>query len=423
MRGSLRYHLGQVKEAMDRRLILSCGIAVFLCGCNHAAPPEFPNWLSHVQPRTIMVDPNNAYLGYVAAADEAERTGGKYLDKVSFTPGQKEMAMKLTEGALQKLVAASSKKCDFAFSPVGPFDAAPHQKGWRIIGRDLVWKIENAIFAEDYSQAVQYANVATKFGFDLTGGGATDASLGLAIVDEARKAVAPALSRMGAGQLGQLAEGTKRALETAPPMKVVIDNEKQNMLEAVQFVQDSYRSRNFDDIEKNLGSDIHNAVQYLKDIERKDSTKRPEYFQSLSSEAEGEISWMQSIADLPVAQRDKFPEPKYKGERPWRKFSRSFFYTLRPLILIHDEALARTRLLILEASVLQQVKAGQQAPKDLSAFPDPMRIDPYSGQPFVYRTDGNDYRVYSVGTDLRDDGGDTDWDTFSTPDLRLETGA
>jgi hypothetical protein len=90
---------------------------------------------------------------------------------------------------------------------------------------------------------------------------------------------------------------------------------------------------------------------------------------------------------------------------------------------MEDSTLARTRLLIIEATILQKVKSGDSAPKDLSEFPAPIRTDPYSGDQFIYRADGKDYRVYSVGADFRDDGGETDWDTYSTPDLKLERGS
>ena len=32
-------------------------------------------------------------------------------------------------------------------------------------------------------------------------------------------------------------------------------------------------------------------------------------------------------------------------------------------------------------------------------------VDPFSGNPLIYRADGDDFILYSVGTDLKDDGG------------------
>lgn len=404
---------------MDRRSIVLFLIALACVGCHGGPPPEFPDWVSRFASPAQHADSSNAFSDYVRAADQAEKDGGRYLDMVSFYPGQREKAEELTAGALNLLVSTSSRKCDFEFSPVSPFAAPPHQRGWRILGRDLVWRIQEAVRAQDYDKAVYNAVIATKFGYDISGGGATDASLGLAIVDEARQAIAPSLGNMGAGQLGSLADGITKALESKPPLSVTIEHEHQNMLEGVQTIQDAYRANDFENVLKNLGGDCHTPVEFLQDLHRKDTTKRPEYFQSFASEADEDVKYMETLAALPVAQRSTVPAPKLKPDRPWRKFAKHFFSSLPPLLQMNDATLARTRLLILEASILRQVKATGSAPKDLSDFAQDLRTDPYSGVNFVYGSDGADYHVYSVGENLQDDGGDTD-ETFSQPDLKLE---
>jgi len=357
----------------------------------------------------------------VKAADEAEKTGGKYLDMVSFFPAQRKKAMDDTAGAVRLAVEGTGHKCDFAFTPLSPFAAPPHQRGWRLIGRDLVWRIEDAVRAADYGAAVQNANLATKFGFDISGGCATDASLGLAIVDNARQAIAPALDHMDAGQLASLSEGIKRALQSEPTLSTTIDHEHECMLLGVQAVQDAYRANNFDVLMKQLGPDTRSAVDFLDDLHRKDNSKRPQYFQDFAAEADAEQKWSESIADIPVAQRAAHPEPRFKGDRPYKKFAKQFFNSVKPLVELHDATLARTRLLILEASILSQIKRDGAAPKDLTGLDASLITDPYSGKPFIYGADGKDYHVYSVGSDFRDDGGETD-ETFSQPDLRLEKG-
>ncbi|HZH97573.1 MAG TPA: hypothetical protein VEX38_01265, partial [Fimbriimonadaceae bacterium] len=122
-----------------------------------------------------------------------------------------------------------------------------------------------------------------------------------------------------------------------------------------------------------------------------------------------------------ASERSSVPEAKPLAERPWRRFSKHFFMTLRPLLVLNDATVARTRLLILEAAILKDVRLERRAPKDLSAFGPEIKTDPYSGQPFVYRADGADYRLHSVGENAIDDAGDTD-ESFSSPDLVLEKG-
>ncbi len=403
---------------MDRRAIFFICVTGAVCaGCHHGPPPPFPNWVGTLSQEHT--DASSTFSQYVRAADEAESQGRRYLQMVSFYPGQKSNAMKASENAVGTVESATSGKCDFDFKPTSPFEAPPHQQGWRLIGRDLVWKIQDNIKSANYDGAVNAAVVATKFGFDISGGGATDASLGLAVADDARRAVAPALNMMTPTQLGNLAGGIERALDTKPSPSQIIDHEHQNMLECVQVVQDDYRAHRYDDLALNLGPDSRSAVEFLKELEHKDSTKRPDYFRGFAGEADSLANWMKSVADLPGVDRQDKPAPKFPGDRPWKKFSMEFFSGLQPLLVMNDQTIARTRLLILESQILQQIKSKGAAPKDLAQFPDSLKTDPYSGKPFVYGADGTDFHVYSVGADYRDDGGETD-ETYTQPDLKLE---
>jgi hypothetical protein len=400
---------------------MGAAFAVVLClsGCHHGPTPEFPDWVGRYMQQEPARDGTNAYTGYAHAAEEAEANGRKYLDMVSFYPAQRASAMKLTEGALATLKAAASEKCSFDFQPGNPFKAPSHQRGWRLLGRDLVWKIQEAIQVNDFGTAVENANLATKFGFDISGGGATDASLGLAIANEARQAIAPAMDRMDAAQLGSLAEGTTRALDSKPDLSETIEHEHENMLESVQVIQDAYRNESLDVLRQNLGPDARSSVEFLDELHRKDYSKRPQYFADFAAEADSEANWMKSVSDKPAIDRVSTPEPKFSSERPWKKFSKELFSSLKPLLTMNDATLARTRLLILESLILQQVKTSGSAPKDLSQFAESLKTDPYTGKPFIYGSDGADYHVYSVGEDFRDDGGETD-ETFTQPDLKLE---
>jgi hypothetical protein len=380
-------------------------------------PPEFPIWVSQNSPQPQ--ESGSVFEQYVRAADQAESAGHKYLQMVSFYPGQRMGAMKASESAVGIVDSASSGKCDFDFLPTSPFQAPKNQQGWRLIGRDLVWKIQDNLKLAKYDEAVSATVTATKFGFDISGGGATDASLGFAIADEARKAMAPALNRLSPGQLAGLAAGIERALDAKPSLSQVVDHEHENMLECVQVVQDDYRDRRFDDLSVNLGPDSRGAVEYLKELSHKDTTQRPAYFIGFAAEADTLANWMKSVAELPGVDRQTKPEPKFSSERPWKKLSKEFFSSLKPLLQMSDQTVARTRLLILESLILQQVKANGVAPSNLSAFADSLKTDPYSGKPFVYGADGTDYHVYSVGADFRDDGGETD-ETYTQPDLKLE---
>lgn len=283
----------------------------------------------------------------------------------------------------------------------------------------MLWKVQDALAEERWDDAVRGAVLSMRFGFHLTQGGATDASLGLAVVNEVRQALGPDLDQMPPATLNHLATQVGALLEHAPGLEPMIANERLQMLEAVQFVQDGYRDHTLGELETKLGSDVKNAVEYLEAMRGKDREERPGYFQGFAREAEAHVEWLRRRAALPAAEREEVGEAATVEERPWRRLAKQFFLAADPLLEVHDATLARTRLLCLEAQILRAVKTSGNAPVDLSQFREDLRIDPYSGRPFVYRASRGVYSLYSVGPDFEDDGGDTD-ESFTTPDLRLE---
>ncbi len=182
---------------------------------------------------------------------------------------------------VKAVMAAAGKPCDFQFVPHKPFQAVPFQAGWRLIGRAIEWQVEDGCQAADFDKAVRAAVAGTRFGFDLTGGGATDVSLGLSIADDVRKAIAPYLPKMSPAQLDTLAQGLKAALTSKPPISKTIGNERQNMLTAIQFLQDSLKSGDLKVVQKNLGTDVDEAVKYLGSL-RDNAHKRSAYFDDLA---------------------------------------------------------------------------------------------------------------------------------------------
>jgi len=120
-----------------------------------------------------------------------------------------------------------------------------------------------------------------------------------------------------------------------------------------------------------------------------------------------------------LKERQALSAPAPARQRPWKRFAMAFFGIGKPILAMNDATCARTQLLILECVLMSRAKSDGRTPDDLRGFTRSLTIDPYSGQPFVYRTDGKSYRLYSVGSDLVDDNGDTD-ESFSKPDLTLE---
>lgn len=390
--------------------------AILLSGCRGSEPPAYPVWSVQQSSPVSQPGSHNGFALYVQAAQSAETVDQRYLTKTSFTPDPRRLALKSIEKALDSVVSGAKKQCQFEFVPTPPFQAPPFQKGWRLLGRGLVWKIEDACEAGDYDKAIRYLTVATKFGFDLCGGGATDASLGLAIADDARKAFVPYMGKLQNAQLIKLANGLSYALKNKPPMETTIANEERNMMAAIQYIQECYRSQKTDELLQNLGIWVKPATKYLEEMRRKDREKRPAYFNGLAEDAKGEIALCTKLSAEPAELRKL---PKNDNKEPWWRFNVAFFRTLRPLLDMNDITLARTRLFILQATLQPYARVGKAVPQKLEKVSQLAFVDPFTGRPFVYRAEGSDFDVYSVGSNFSDDGGETD-DAYLAPDLRTE---
>lgn len=188
------------------------------------------------------------------------------------------------------------------------------------------------------------------------------------------------------------------------------------MMYFVQWIQDSYRKKEWSELEKSMYKDGREAIDFLKGL---DAEQAPTYFASMAKEAETITTDLVRDAELTLPARapvdwDKLPD------RPWKRFSKHFFRFAETLLAIGDEFDARTRLFVLNSRVIAVVKRNGAAPKSLpgEAW---LKSDPYSKSEFVYRATGSDFILYSVGQDMRDDGGDTD-EAGLRPDLKLDDG-
>ena len=197
----------------------------------------------------------------------------------------------------------------------------------------------------------------------------------------------------------------------------VIPNEKEQMKQAVQFLQDEYQKKNWEMLKEQLGAECRDAVTYLEQLSEKDGAERANYFQSFANEIETEEKTIQDSFLLTPTQRVELHVPK--GERPWKRFSKAFFRTMRPLLIGSDRTKTRTQLLVLECRIRAISGRTRKVPENLNAFPKNLRTDPYSGNDFSYEAFESEFELYSVGQDQRDSGGKTD-EEFLAPDLRIE---
>src|SRR5687767_14705881 len=129
-------------------------LLITVAGCRQHTSLPFNQWVEPVTPYAPTNSSDNAYDAYALAAADVEAKCGKYLDRNFYTPAMKQQCLALMSDALAKLSTASGRKCLFQFRPHKPGERPLYQKGWRLLGRALVWQIEQAVIDANYPVAV-----------------------------------------------------------------------------------------------------------------------------------------------------------------------------------------------------------------------------------------------------------------------------
>lgn len=407
---------------MDRRIVIVLAL-ISVVGCRPTASQPFPEWVQNA-PQSEEMGNSTAYTGYCKAAQLAETSAGKLGDQMRYTPGVKKSLQTKLSPAIDTLrKSAKVAPLGYRFVPNDPAVPSLHCKGWALIGKVLVWRIEQNGREGKLDQAIDDTLLATNFGFDLLAGSGMEASLGLTIVDDSRRAMTAHLGKLGAGQLGRLSDGLVSILRNRPRITTTLENERLNMRAGVQLVQDAFQKNELDELEVRLGTGVGKAVDYLKVLRQKGDADRVAYFQGFADETDTVAKYWIEQSAKPAGQRDYKngkPAIKLAENRPWKRFSGHFMSTPEPLLAQFDSTVARTRLLAIESGLTKIVKTQGYAPQDLAKF-DEISTDPYSGREFAYHRDGKSFKIYSIGPDFRDNGGQTD-EAFRTPDVTLERG-
>lgn len=394
---------------------MASAVAVLaLSGCGRPAKVEWPAW-GHAGPGG---QPSGAFAEYVLLGLEVARQLPEDAQRTGFLPGQRDRALAKLAPYLSRLQLAARQPATFASDERSPLRPAPEQAGWRLLGRGLAWSAEDAVKRGDFDAAISWSLTGLKFGYELTGGTAMDASLGFTLVAEARAAIAPHLTKMGAAQLGRLAEGVAKVWRARPPMSRVAAFEQGNYYQAGAFVQSFFMQSDVDLLWTWLGKEAREPIVALDRLSKRPEDEQARFFANWQAEIGQEISAFESRAAVRAARRPPWPK-EIDADRPWAELSRMLFRTLRPILAQQDAESARTQMLALHAWVLRDVKARRAAPTNLSAFGRDVASDPFGDGGFVYRADAQEYMLYSVGPDLRDNGGESD-PSGMTPDLVLE---
>jgi len=388
-----------------------------LAGCRGTDSFPRPSYGGVDEPYVPRASSGTTFDIYASAATDLEATGSKYLSRTMFTDGMKAAATLAAAPSVKRVRAATTRPCEFEFRSRLPFSQAPFLSGWRLIGRVMVWQIEDQAKAGQLDAAIDTTLAATRFGFDLTQGDAMSANLGCTLIDESRMALRPATGQMTPEQLYRLAQGLKAAAARGPSLENCARYEAKQSLVAAQYVYDSAAARDLKEISTHLGAAGDNIAKQLSKDGGNPATLAS-FVGKFADEARRIGAIHISAAALPAIKRPEL-YPKLEKGRPWKSLSQNFLSAVPATQAVFDRSLARTRIWVIACMMERTRKSGEIYPADLTKFSENVRTDPFSGGDFGYQTDGLAYKLFSNGANLTDDGGETD-EASLAPDLTLE---
>ena len=402
-------------------MLAVCG--VMAAGCSSQAPVALSEAAREETPYIPQSGSGNGFDAAALAGMSAVRLTPTLIDRVSFGPDMKVKAIKQAGPALSQAEQSLRKPFKYEFRVVSPRKEVPWRKGWVMLGRCWIWQIEAAVKQKNWPLAAQKTIVATRFGARLCGGDAEDASLGITIANDARALIAPQLSKMSQASLKALSAGLDQAMRDLPPADETIQHELQRGKMTIQEVIDAYEARKLDDLTKQYGRSVKDAISFLKEKVKGPAAR--EYFDGFVREAEMLSS--EAIVDSkepasPRANEDPFDpkNPRWKGiKRPWRGLMPHVLVGQKLFVQQRAEFLTRTRLMYLVSVIEFSIKVTGKAPKDLKKISQRNSIDPYSGNPFYYRAEAENYKLWSVGKDGVNNGGSSTH-FHQSPDMTLE---
>lgn len=400
---------------MRAGVLAGTGLLLGLISLGCGKPAREPEVSVPAPPPGFGARREGAFQAYIEAAEIAEREVPTMLGRVSFTPGQRRQVLVKLASALRLIERADSERFFFAYEPPAIGQPMPWRSAWRMLGRAMAWQIEEDLSAGRREQAIRRLALLTTLGARLAQGDAADLSLGLTMIDDGRRAIRPALATLGAGELGLLAERIAARMQVLESVKSTAANERLRMQASIAELADLAKKNDPKAFRAKLD---HFGPELGRFLSRLEAGALQQLFVRLQTAADAEASRFDRQANTPPGERDQAERRAFRlnGEQ---LAAQLLLGTVDPALALRDRTLARTRLLILTAELLRGLKAGKGLPKDLPAVDPQLTIDPYSGKAFVYESDGRDFRLYSVGADLRDDGGLTDPGGLA-PDLTLE---
>lgn len=396
-----------------------------LVGCKHQPPVTFTHWAPTTSntreenpafSKLIKAGEDVAYRARMATKPDSKgRPTTPITSRTTFYPKQKAEAKQIIGKARSEALAAAGSVSSFQYVPTGLENPPTYLAGLRLIGTSIIWDIENATANHDLDNAIVACCQATQLGFALMGGGAYEASLGASLINQARLKMVPFLGALSALQLGKLGTGLQKASAHRPAMQVSVENERDNMLLTLQQAQDMFAERKLDQLQEKIGKSAKDQIEQLKSMED-DQEKGKVIFDWIGNDIMNRSDWYMKKVKNP---RKVGLPPKLDERKAYAMLYRYFGSNIENLVPLLQSTYCRTQLFVLECYLKQKQKHQSDLPSSLDTFTRSAILDPFTGEPFYYKSGNSSYLLYSAGEDGIDNGGMTD-SSFRFPDLLLE---
>ncbi|MCW5937772.1 MAG: hypothetical protein KIT11_10765 [Fimbriimonadaceae bacterium] len=389
-------------------------LALTLAGCRpEPAPAPLPKFTPATPPHEVRENSGRAFDEYVLAGEETLKIAPDVARRVSFTSGMRKKVAKDLAAPMARLARAGQLPFEPVARPRTTTEPFEWEIGLRLLGRALAWDAKDAVEHEDWDRAANRVGTAYRLALDLSQVDTPLATLGAAIAHEASATLTPHIGRLPL-EVSKKLQSTLATALARQQGTAHLEGDLLSMLAGVDTVREAYETHKTDGLLTTLGRDARPGVLYLQRLAPKDAAT---YFLGFSNEMQDAAKHWAAQAELPAIDRKPF-QPT--GERPWRRLARHWQEVPGIGLKTRDLLLARARLFAVALACHLQVEQTGSAPEKLD-LPPALVTDPYSKQPFVYLASGPDFRLYSVGEDGRDDGGDTD-SLGVRPDVVLDPG-
>ncbi|MGE0002098.1 MAG: hypothetical protein AB7F50_03595 [Fimbriimonadaceae bacterium] len=368
-----------------------------IAGCQAGVAPE-PDPIATPEPSQAPAA-GTQHARLAALAEKAVRQSPDLVERVDHTPGVRAAALAKNRSILNELRRTAQLDGEYQYRSYDPFRSSPKIEEFAALALLAQWSAEAAIAETNWPGAIEDSLALARLGGFLTGGDTRAATTGLAFQDRAFHLLARVQRLAPADKLASL-EGALAKLESqAPDPAVTLRNEA----EQAQLVLEHFRAL----ARKEKWGEIGQIVQpvaagRLAAFRNLSPQAQDQALRSLAGEVSRHSARLAAEAVAPLARR-KDPPRREKG--PAEPFWPHAVRGMEAYIALRDRVLTESRLLRLHVWAGLAAHKDGSVPPSVTAAPEGMREDPFTGRPLLYVPAGREAKVYSPGPDRRDDGG------------------